>query len=412
MIDEINCINDTNKIVHEFYSCIYTNDTERVQHLLNNNAWLKDVLQISWITDMQFYDFNEETRKYKLYFPTIELLDLLGNYGIDISRSLVATIVYSSGIQDNTTYMSSSMQNKNAITLQYENEKKSDEKYHPITFLELAKEYGHSEYEAKYGNSFVYKADDDDTQLTQKEYRDLQTVGKSWFVSRMYHDFIDQNHNNWELTPTGFKMGTFPKITRITQKKYLKNILKSNTIMLSKNEIGLSGAEIKEMAKELLFKKFGIDMEKAALDTAKNTNKTTTFMSQTFPNQENTPKYADKYNDDLQETNSMELTPAEKRNLQTIGKSWFVSRMYHDFIDSNHNNWTRTPTGFKIGTFNRIANNPNTLKKYLYSIMKSNEFRLSKNEIGLSGFEIQKMAKELLDNWDKVSKNPDHIKIF
>ena len=415
-------------ILREFYAFIYANNVKCTKYLLNLN-WLKDILQTSWIADMQFYDFDENKREYNLYFPTIELLDLLGSYGINIKESIKAKVKYSVDIPDNASYMSSSIQNKNAIKFKYDNYKESYEKYahfdnsktntkykaehdkyenyksEKLTILELAKDENHPAYYNELIRKYKINADknEDTMELTPKEKRDLQTIGRSWFVSRMYYEYIDKNHTKWNLTPTGYKLGTFNKIQNQheTLVKYLYSIMNSNEIRLDKNEIGLPGAKIKEMAKELL-EKLGVDTQKTSFDTLENSN------------QKNNPKYADKrlfntYNDNLQETDSMELTPKEKRNLQTIGKSWFVSRMY-SYLHNDHKNWEQTPErsfGTKDSTFNRIS--IPVCKKYLKNILISNVTMLDKNEIGLSGFEIQKMAKELLDNWDEVSKKHRYL---
>ena len=419
-------------ILREFYAFIYANNVKCTKYLLNLN-WLKDILQTSWIADMQFYDFDENKREYNLYFPTIELLDLLGSYGINIKESIKAKVKYSVDIPDNASYMSSSIQNKNAIKFKYDNYKESYEKYahfdnsktntkykaehdkyekyksEKLTILELAKDENHPAYYNELIRKYKINADknEDTMELTPKEKRDLQTIGRSWFVSRMYYEYIDKNHTKWNLTPTGYKLGTFNKIQNQheTLVKYLYSIMNSNEIRLDKNEIGLPGAKIKEMAKDLLEKivsgeiKFNLSDEikkkaKELLEKIKN--------AYIEKNTENDIGYTDKHLFDTDTDGiSWELTPKEERDLQTIGKSWFVSRMYHDFIDRSHNNWELTPTGFKMGTFQNITRI--TQKKYLQNILKSNVTMLGKNKIGLSGTEVLKKTQELLDRLKEVS---------
>jgi hypothetical protein len=105
----------------------------------------------------------------------------------------------------------------------------------------------------------------------------------------------------------------------------------------------------------------------------------------------------------------LELTPQESKRLAQMGNSWFVSYMYHLCNHPEHTNWKKTLNGFREGYFKstRAAH-----KKYLNKIAQSNEASLGTNRIGLSGAEIRRMAQELLDNWDKASKNLTYIKIF
>jgi len=94
----------------------------------------------------------------------------------------------------------------------------------------------------------------DSLKLTPKEERDLQTIGRSWFVSRLYSVFHNE-HKNWASTPEksySTKESAFARTQGSVYKKYLQNILSSSEIRLGRNEIGLSGAEIKKMAIELL----------------------------------------------------------------------------------------------------------------------------------------------------------------
>lgn len=314
MTKEINCKNCNNsEIIREFYDCIYANNTERVRDLINGYIWLKDVLQPSWIADMQFYDFDDDKREYKVYFPSGELLNLLKDY-TDINEK----IEYYSGIQDNASYMSSSMQNKNVVKWRYDGEvltieelaekeserkiKEEEEKIKEEEEVKFAEfevqraafevQRAENEFEERKAKLQAIKAEfeykkgklaqqiaeveeklrdqknlyekyhilgvkvENETEetMTQREYEKLSTMGKSWFVSFMYH-FICPEHNNWIRNVNTFRTGSFKTskaLSPFTHEKYLKNILESNEIRLGRNELGLSGAQIKEMARIIL----------------------------------------------------------------------------------------------------------------------------------------------------------------
>lgn len=270
---------DNFEIVHDFYDHIFADDAEKVKDLLVRNPWLQKFLQPSLLADMQFYDFDEHTRKYKLYFPSKELLDLLQSYGIDIKKSLNYPIIYSAEIQDNASYMSSSMQNKNAIKFEYDDYKNSYEKYEELnkeccincdkykkehdryqkyknnrlSFIELARDKNRiTDYESYTDDSKKDYNNEESAPLTPLESKRLSQMGNSWFVSYMYH-FIDSKHNNWEKVGQGFRT-TYFNDTKKAHKKYLEKISKSNEALLGKNQIGLPGDEIKKMAQKLLEK--------------------------------------------------------------------------------------------------------------------------------------------------------------
>lgn len=225
-------------IMREFYGCIYTNNVECVKYLLDNCKWLIGVLQKSWIADMQFYDFDEQ--KYKPYFPSEELLKLLKDY-TDINVSITKSI---STIDDNASYISSTMQNENAVKWEYDGQE--------LTLRKLAYEEKKPESYIKYiesmGDAGIIQ--NNDLQLYDKHLSRLGRMGNSWFVSYLYH-FYDSSHKNWELTLNGFRTGYF-KETKEAHKQFLEKISNANEAALGRNQIGLSGADIRRMAKELL----------------------------------------------------------------------------------------------------------------------------------------------------------------
>lgn len=82
--------------------------------------------------------------------------------------------------------------------------------------------------------------------------------------------------------------------------------------------------------------------------------------------------------------------------LSRISASWFVSYCYYNFLDANHKNWETSSTA------SSRKSKYNNSKKYhllwLQRISEMNERNLSKNEIGLKGYEVVEMAKKLLKN--------------
>lgn len=81
---------------------------------------------------------------------------------------------------------------------------------------------------------------------------DLTTMGASWFVSYCYYKKIKSIHFNWQK-PSTYKsrISVFNK-TQNLHKYYLERILEMDITNLNSNKIGLSGSQIKEMAKEIL----------------------------------------------------------------------------------------------------------------------------------------------------------------
>lgn len=221
-------------ILREFYGCIYANNVDCVKHLLENYSWLKNFLQPSWIADMQFYDFDKQ--EYKPYFPSKELLELLKPY-----TNISEPIIKSSGIDSTASYISSTMQNKNTIKWKPERQ--------GLTLQELAKNEEHEGY-SKDIEDISNPCKENLEELSPIALKRLGQMGNSWFVSYMYH-YYDPSHNNWKITENSFRTGYF-KQTKEVHKQFLERISNANEAALGRNQIDLSGAEVRRMAKELL----------------------------------------------------------------------------------------------------------------------------------------------------------------
>lgn len=228
-------------ILRDFYGCIYANNVKCVKYLLDNHNWLKEFLQSSWIADMQFYDFDKQEdkslfRRYKPFFPSKELLELLKCY-TDIN----APITKSAGIDSTASYISSTMQNKNTVKWEHEGQK--------LTLQELAKNEENESY-SKDIEGISNPCKENLEELSPIALKRLGQMGNSWFVSYMYH-FYNPAHNNWLKTLNSFRTGYF-KETKEVHKQFLERISNANEAALGRNQIDLSGAEVRRMAKELL----------------------------------------------------------------------------------------------------------------------------------------------------------------
>lgn len=89
----------------------------------------------------------------------------------------------------------------------------------------------------------------------------------------------------------------------------------------------------------------------------------------------------------------MPLSPYELRRLRTMGVSWYVSRLYGNFIDQNHDNWRMA--GTQLARLNAYRNTYDHVR-YLKHIIEGNSNRYNANAIGLTGVQIVEMATELL----------------
>jgi hypothetical protein len=84
--------------------------------------------------------------------------------------------------------------------------------------------------------------------------RDLTTMGATWFVSYAYFIYIDRTHRNWERVKTaGSRASTFERSGKY-HRFWLLEILKMNELRLKTNTLGVTPAEVKQMAEALLAK--------------------------------------------------------------------------------------------------------------------------------------------------------------
>ena len=81
---------------------------------------------------------------------------------------------------------------------------------------------------------------------------DLTTMGACWFVSYCYYKKLKPNHLNWCKPSTyASRISVFTKTLNL-HKYYLERVLEMDITNLNKNQIGLNGIQVKEMATELL----------------------------------------------------------------------------------------------------------------------------------------------------------------
>jgi hypothetical protein len=80
----------------------------------------------------------------------------------------------------------------------------------------------------------------------------LARMGASWFVSYSYYRYRNNAHMNWRNVSThDYRIRMFNRTGGFHQ-CWLKRALEMNDNRLETNTIGLSGPDIKRMAKELL----------------------------------------------------------------------------------------------------------------------------------------------------------------
>ena len=90
---------------------------------------------------------------------------------------------------------------------------------------------------------------------TSSSPRDLQTMGVSWFVSYEYCRRIDSTHNNWKLaTKQSSRLSAYRNREgdNKTRYNYLEQICLKSAKRLSLNEMELDGAQVLNMAIELV----------------------------------------------------------------------------------------------------------------------------------------------------------------
>jgi len=82
--------------------------------------------------------------------------------------------------------------------------------------------------------------------------------------------------------------------------------------------------------------------------------------------------------------------------LHTMGATWFVSYAYYIYVDKGHANWRKVSTHQSRASV--FSNSKEHHRFFLLKIIEMNEDNLNKNTIGLKGFEVKQMAKDLLTN--------------
>lgn len=81
----------------------------------------------------------------------------------------------------------------------------------------------------------------------------LARMGAAWFVSFAYHDYVDEGHDNWMGVSTVNLRQSVYNSTRFFHEDWLEEVVYNmSEEKLSKNSIGLHGAEIVCMAKDVL----------------------------------------------------------------------------------------------------------------------------------------------------------------
>lgn len=76
--------------------------------------------------------------------------------------------------------------------------------------------------------------------------------------------------------------------------------------------------------------------------------------------------------------------------LTTIGATFFVSYLYHQYVDSTHENWASIKT--KKSRISTINSSENYHRIWLKHIGNMSEANLNKNSLGLDGPVIKEMV--------------------
>lgn len=92
-----------------------------------------------------------------------------------------------------------------------------------------------------------------ETSIEEKDgMRELNSMGKSWFTSYAFYDYVDKSQVKWKNTSTIKRRKSYYERTRQLHRKMLQYVLDANPASLAKNSLGLSAADVKEMARKLL----------------------------------------------------------------------------------------------------------------------------------------------------------------
>lgn len=84
---------------------------------------------------------------------------------------------------------------------------------------------------------------------------ELHTMAATWFVSYMWYNVIDREHNNWKLVSTYKNRISVYNRTKEYHKIWLKYISKMKVDNLNRNSIGLKGEMVIDMA-VILYNRF------------------------------------------------------------------------------------------------------------------------------------------------------------
>lgn len=76
--------------------------------------------------------------------------------------------------------------------------------------------------------------------------------------------------------------------------------------------------------------------------------------------------------------------------ITTIGATFFVSYLYHLYVNSTHTNWASIKT--KQSRISVINRSKNYHRVWLNRICNMSEARLTRNTLGLDGASVKKMA--------------------
>ena len=78
----------------------------------------------------------------------------------------------------------------------------------------------------------------------------INKIGASYLISYLYGQYIDKNHDNYKRRETD-KTALIERY-KDNYHKMVEAVLEMDENKLESNEIGLSGVEVKKMAKKLL----------------------------------------------------------------------------------------------------------------------------------------------------------------
>ena len=81
---------------------------------------------------------------------------------------------------------------------------------------------------------------------------ELSHMGATWFVSFAYYTHVDRTHRIWESVKTSGSRRSIFNRTNGYHKYWLNQVLAMENTRLNTNSLGITGAETKRMAREIL----------------------------------------------------------------------------------------------------------------------------------------------------------------